>query len=150
MLTLPRHGRVIDHQHGIIAAGGSELAANALAKPLGARATAVTVTDIFPTGPYSSIPMPSMIERYEAAAAESASKVLSSVSDAARKLGVACDTVHVRDQTPAEGIIAVATEKGCDLIIVASHGRREISRIQLRSQAHKVVTLSPVSVLVCR
>ena len=108
------------------------------------------VTDIFPTGPYSPIPMPSMIERYETAAADNASKVLSSVSGAASKLGVACDTIHVKDQTPAEGIIAAATEKGCDLIVMASHGRRGLSRTLLGSQAQKVVTLSPIPVLICR
>lgn len=144
------------YRHLLIATDGSELAGKAvahglaLAKALEARATAVAVTDIFPTGPYSPIPMPSMIERYEAAAAESAREVLSSVSEAASKLGVACDTVHIKDQRPAEGMIAVATEKGCGLIVIASHGRRGISRMLLGSQAQKLVTLSPVSVLVCR
>jgi nucleotide-binding universal stress UspA family protein len=144
------------YRHLLIATDGSELAEKAvahalgLAKALDARATAVTVTDMFPTGPYSSIPLPSMIERYETAAAESAAKILTSASEAARKLGVACDTLHVKDQTPAEGIIAAAIEKGCDLIVMASHARRGVSRMLLGSQAQKVATLSPVSVLVCR
>jgi nucleotide-binding universal stress UspA family protein len=76
-------------KHILIATDGSELAekavahALALAKAVEARVTAVTVTDIYPTGAYSPIPMPSMIERYEAAAAENASKILASVSVAA-------------------------------------------------------------------
>jgi nucleotide-binding universal stress UspA family protein len=144
------------YRHLLIATDGSELAAKAvahalaLAKALGARATAVTVTDMFPTGPYSPIPMPSVIERYETVATESAAKILSSVSEVAGKFGVACDTLHVKDQTPAEGVVAAAIEKGCDLIVMASHGRRGVSRILLGSQAQKVVTLSPVPVLIWR
>jgi nucleotide-binding universal stress UspA family protein len=144
------------HKHILIATDGSELAGKAvadglaLAKALGARATAVTVTDIFPTGPYSPIPFPATIERYEAAAAEGASRILTLVAEAAAQLGVSCRTVHVKDQTPAEGIIATAAAEGCDLVVVASHGRRGVSRLLLGSQAQKVVALSPVSVLVCR
>jgi nucleotide-binding universal stress UspA family protein len=112
--------------------------------------TAVTVTDIFPTGPYSPIPFPATIERYEAAAAEGAAKILASVAEAAAQLRVGCRTVHVRDQTPAEGIIATITAEGCDLVVMASHGRRGLSRLILGSQTQKVVALSPVTVLVCR
>ena len=144
------------YKHILIASDGSELAgkavadALALAKALDAKVTAVTVTDIFPTGPYSSIPLPSMIDRYEAAAVEAASKILSLVSEAASKLAVACETMHIKDQTPAEGIIAAASEKACDLIVMASHGRRGVTRLLLGSQAQKVVALSNVAVLVCR
>ena len=133
------------YKHILIASDGSELAgkavadALALAKALDAKVTAVTVTDIFPTGPYSSIPLPSMIDRYEAAAVEAASK-----------LAVACETMHIKDQTPSEGIIAAAREKACDLIVMASHGRRGVTRLLLGSQAQKVVALSNVAVLVCR
>jgi nucleotide-binding universal stress UspA family protein len=143
-------------KHILIATDGSELAGKAaadglaLAKAFGARVTAVTVTDIFPTGPYSPIPFPATIERYEAAAAEGAAKILASVAEAAARQGVGCRTVHVRDQTPAEGIIATTAAEGCDLVVMASHGRRGVSRLLLGSQAQKVVALSPVSVLVCR
>jgi hypothetical protein len=51
---------------------------------------------------------------------------------------------------PAEGIIETAKAKGCDLIVMASHGRRGISKVLLGGQATQVVTLSPVPVLVCR
>jgi nucleotide-binding universal stress UspA family protein len=50
----------------------------------------------------------------------------------------------------AEGILATAREKGCDLIVMASHGRRGVARLLLRSQAQKVVTLSPMRVLIYR
>jgi hypothetical protein len=60
------------------------------------------------------IPMPSMVERYEAAAADNANNILSPVQNAAQKVDVACDILHIKDQTPAEGIIAAATAKGFD------------------------------------
>jgi nucleotide-binding universal stress UspA family protein len=144
------------YKHILIATDGSEAADKAvghglaLAKALGAIATAVTVTDIYPTGPYSPIPFPATIERYEAAAAESAAKILASVAEDAERLGVSCRTVHVKDQAPAEGIIATSAAEGCDLVVMGTHGRRGISRLLLGSQARKVVTLSPVPVLVCR
>jgi nucleotide-binding universal stress UspA family protein len=144
------------YKHILIATDGSELAQKAvtrglaLAKALGANVTAITVTDMFPTGPYGSIPTPSMIELYENAEAESAANILSSVSAEATKLGVACATVHVKDQSPVEGILATVREKGCDLIVMASHGRRGVVQLLLGSQAQKVVTLSPVPVLIGR
>ena len=144
------------YKHILIATDGSELAAKAvtqaleLTKALNAKATCITVTSIFPSGPYSSIPTPSMIDRYDEAAEKSADKILSSVTEAAKKMGVACETKHVKDQTPAEGIIEAAQRYGCDLIVMASHGRRGVVRMLLGSQANKVLTLSPVAVLVCR
>src|SRR5689334_3327723 len=143
-------------KHVLIATDGSELAQKALAhglalaKALDAKVTAVTVTGIYPTGPYAPIPMPSMIEHYDAAAALSAANILASVNDAATKLGVACVTVHVKDQAPAEGILAAANESGCDVIVMASHGRSGMKRLLLGSVAQKVVTLSTLPVLICR
>jgi nucleotide-binding universal stress UspA family protein len=144
------------YKHILIATDGSELAGKAvedglaLAKAPGASATAITVTDIFPTGPYSPIPFPTTIDRYEAAAAKGAARILASVAEAAAQLGVSCRTVHVKDQAPAEGIVATIAAEGCDLVAMASHGRRGVSRLLLGCQAQEVIALSPVSVLVCR
>jgi nucleotide-binding universal stress UspA family protein len=57
--------------------------------------------------------------------------------------------VHVKE-FPAEGILATAKTKDCDLIVMASHGRRGVARLLLGSQAVEVLTLSPIPVLVCR
>ena len=51
---------------------------------------------------------------------------------------------------PAEGIIETAKARGCDLIVMASHGRRGLARVLLGSQATRVLTLSTVPVLICR
>ena len=51
---------------------------------------------------------------------------------------------------PAEGIIETAKARGCDLIVMASHGRRGLARVLLGSQATRVLTMSTVPVLICR
>jgi nucleotide-binding universal stress UspA family protein len=142
------------YKHMLIATDGSELAQKAvdaglaLAKELKARVTAVTATD--PWSAMASEPaLVFPIEEYERAAAENAARILAGVAAAARDAGIACETVHVSD-FPAEGIIETAKAKGCDLIVMASHGRRGLSRLLLGSQAMRVLTLSTVPVLVCR
>jgi nucleotide-binding universal stress UspA family protein len=147
------------YRHILIATDGSELAQKAeqtgftLAKAVGAQATAVTVTE--PWDPMSMAElaeqhMPNPVADYDEAVAAAANRVLWRVTETAKQIGVACTTVHVKDRHPAEGIIEAATERGCDLIVMASHGRRGISKLLFGSQATKVVTLSPVAVLVCR
>ena len=68
----------------------------------------------------------------------------------ASALGVECSRQHVKDQFPAEGIVETAEKLGCDLIVMASHGRRGLMRFLLGSQATKVLTHSTIPVLVCR
>lgn len=70
------------------------------------------------------------------------------VSSAAKDAGVECEAVHVND-FPAEGIVEMAKARGCDLIVMASHGRRGLSKLLLGNQTTRVVTLSPVPMLVC-
>jgi nucleotide-binding universal stress UspA family protein len=89
-------------------------------------------------------------EEYEKMAAENAARTLSAVAEIAKNMGLACATLHMKDLFPAEGIIGAAKDKGCDLIVMASHGRRGLAKLLLGSQATKVLTLSTVPVLVCR
>lgn len=56
----------------------------------------------------------------------------------------------MKDRHPADGILETAKAEGCDLIVMASHGRCGFSKLLLGSQANKVVTLSSLPVLVCR
>jgi nucleotide-binding universal stress UspA family protein len=136
------------YEHILIATDGSELAGKAvaqglaLAKALKAEVTAVTVTE-----PWDAL---SSFDDYESRMAKYAEDTLSAVSRAAREEEVPCATLHVKDRRPAEGIVEAARTQGCDLIVVASHGRRGLARLLLGSQAYEVVTTSPVPVLVCR
>jgi nucleotide-binding universal stress UspA family protein len=147
------------YKHILIATDGSEIARKAetaglaLAKTLGAKATAVTVTEA-----WEALSMAAQAERarsnpitkYEESVQAVANRVLSGVDEVAKAAGVSCQTVHVKDRHPADGIIEAARERGCDLIVMASHGRRGLSRMLLGSQAMKVVARSTVPVLIYR
>ena len=147
------------YKHILIATDGSELSKTAettglkLAQALGAQVTAVTVTQ-----PWEALSMAALAERgmpnpiadYDERVVAAAQRILWRVSEEAKNVAMTCTVLHVKDRYPAEGIVETAREKSCDLIVLASHGRRGISRMLLGSQATKVVTLSSVPVLVCR
>jgi nucleotide-binding universal stress UspA family protein len=120
------------------------------AKEIGARVTALHVTPPF----YPSEMTPSVytahVQEHDAKAKESAQRALGAVTEAARAAGVACTTVHRVSQGPYEAIIALAAEAGCDLIFMASHGRRGVAALLLGSETNKVLTHSKVPVLVTR
>jgi nucleotide-binding universal stress UspA family protein len=143
-------------KHLLIATDGSDLSQKAveqglaLAKALGAKVTAVTVTEPFGVSVPVEVSIVFSEEDYQKAMTSSAEKILQDVSTAASGKGVHCETVHVKDQFPAEGIIDIAKARGCDLILMASHGRRGLSRLVLGSQANRVVTQSTVPVPICR
>lgn len=143
-------------KHILIATDGSDLARKgvdqglALAKQLGAKATAVTVTEPIAAMMMGEAAIALPLDDYDKAAAASAAKILAGVSAAAAKAGIACGTLHVKDQYPAEGIVEAAKSQACDLIVMTSHGRRGLSKLLLGSQATRVLTLSEGPVLVCR
>jgi nucleotide-binding universal stress UspA family protein len=147
------------YKHLLIAVDGSVLADKALsaglklAKALAAKVTVVTVTE-----QWDPLVMAAMAERgipnpvadFDERAAEMAAVILAKARAVADQAGVAVETLHVKDRHPSEGIIEAAKQKACDLIVMASHGRRGISRALLGSQANQVVTHSPVPVLIYR
>jgi nucleotide-binding universal stress UspA family protein len=140
----------------LIATDGSELAHKAvvqgfaIAKGLGSKVTVVTVTEPWTAVVPGEMGMAFPIDEYEKGAAENANNILALVKREAETAGVTCEIVHVADQFPADGIITTAKDKGCDLIVMASHGRRGLSRLLLGSQANQVVVHSTVPVLVVR
>ena len=82
--------------------------------------------------------------------AESAGKILAAAAAVATKAGVASDGVHVADKRPAEGVCAVAASSGCDLLVIATHGRRGLLQLWLGSQAMEIIAMSPAPVFVVR
>jgi nucleotide-binding universal stress UspA family protein len=147
------------YKHILIATDGSELATKALdhglalAKRDNARVTVVTVTE-----PWSALEVahearlrrPDPIGHFEELAAAAANRILDDAAQRGNAHGVACERVHVKDQHPAEGIVATAKDTGCDLIVMASHGRRGVSRLLLGSQAYEVLTHCTVPALIVR
>ena len=147
------------HKHILIATDGSEPANQAvayglaLAKEHKAVVTVVTVTEpwsAFNLALDSEIGNPNPLSQYETQAAAAAKKVLDTAAQIATSQDVTCNLVHVPDQHPAEGIVTTAKEKGCDLIVMASHGRRGVDRVLLGSRACEVLTYSKVPVLIVR
>ena len=63
---------------------------------------------------------------------------------------VALDTVLVEGDDVHKNILAVARKKKCDLICMASHGRRGVAGVVLGSETHKVLTHSTIPILVLR
>jgi nucleotide-binding universal stress UspA family protein len=121
----------------------------ALAKLVGARVTGVTVT--VPFGSFVAPTIPAdMVERLRDSRRMAVKEVLASVEATAKASGVPCETVEVEDDHPYRGIISTAKTKGCDLIVMASHGRRGMTGLLIGSETQKVVTHTTIPVLVCR
>jgi nucleotide-binding universal stress UspA family protein len=89
-------------------------------------------------------------ETYKKDCEERAAKYLGAIKTAASAAGVPCEVMHVNAEHPYEGIIDTAKTVGCDLIFMASHGRRGASALILGSETVKVLTHSKTPVLVFR
>ncbi len=76
--------------------------------------------------------------------------ILAEAAQAASEAGVGCETLSTEFDAPHEGIIAAAKSKACDLIFMASHGRRGASALLLGSETQKVLTHCKIPVLVYR
>ena len=87
---------------------------------------------------------------YQKHARAYAETVLGTVSDAAKSAGVVCETLHVEHEQIYQAIIEAAEARRCDLIVMASHGRRGVSAVVLGSETVKVLTHSKIPVLVYR
>jgi Universal stress protein UspA and related nucleotide-binding proteins len=143
----------------LIATDGSELAQKgldhglALAKRLDADVTIVTVTEpsLPPASPTTAAWAPGFdLTELDNAKTRSAQEILENATKQAQAAGVRASTVHVPNRYPAEGIMEAAKERGSNLIVVASHGRRGLGRLLLGSQTLEVLTHSSIPVLVIR
>jgi nucleotide-binding universal stress UspA family protein len=86
----------------------------------------------------------------EAAVQAEVNKNLLAIEKAAKEAGVPCETAHGISDQPYEAIIEAAQKKECDLIIMASHGRRGVGALLIGSETQKVLTHSRIPVLVFR
>ena len=125
----------------------------ALAKALNAKATVITVTEALPVD-YGGgvaggwVPTPEEFARFDAAAKEGAGKVLAEARAMAGQIGISAEFLHVPNAYPATAIIDTAKARGCDLIVMASHGRRGLRKLLLGSQTSQVLADGSVPVLV--
>ena len=144
------------YKHILFATDGSDLAGKAvvqglsLAKALAAQVTIFTVTEPWATKVMGEAAIAFPFNEYEKAMAANAAEILSKASAMATQDGVACSTLHVTERHPAHGILETANTRACDLVVMASHGRRGLAQLLLGSQARNVVAHSSIPVLICR
>lgn len=148
------------YTHILIPTDGSDFAQKgvehglALAKALGSKVTIITASEVLVTpkmmGDFGSVTVTSELDRLKSVFKAQGDEVLLKARSGAEKLGLPVDTIYVSDIKPADAIIETAREQGCDLIVMASHGRRGIQRLILGSQTAEVVATSSIPVLVVR
>jgi nucleotide-binding universal stress UspA family protein len=145
-------------KHFLVPTDGSQLSqqsakqAIALAKEVGARITFFFAKPDYPVAFYGEGALidPTTPERFAEIADRQASDVLKLVEDLAIKDGIEYRSVSEVSDMPYDAIIRVAEESGCDLIFMASHGRRGLTGLLLGSETQKVLTHSRIPVLVYR
>lgn len=122
----------------------------ALAKLTGAKVVGLTVLhQLRIMAPKAMIPA-NILGMIKEETAKMAKEKLAAVEAAAKAAGVPCETLSQNDDHPWEAIVRTAKAKGCDLIVMASHGRRGVSGFVLGSETQKVLTHSTIPVLVVR
>ncbi len=143
-------------KHLLLPTDGSALSEDAVrrgmhfARELGAKVTGFYAMPEFRVMGYTSAMLKDTEAIFAAQTLARAEAVLGYVQSAAQKEGVACDTVMTTSDRPYEAIIKVAEDRGCDLILMASHGHRGIEGFLLGSETQKVLTHSRIPVLVHR
>jgi nucleotide-binding universal stress UspA family protein len=121
----------------------------ALAKALDAKLSTITVKEPFPYSAISEMqPIPPQ-EFYDAQERIAVSRVKEVVA-AADKAGLDCQAFTVEAQHPWEAIVEHAKTQGCDLIVMASHGRRGVTAVLLGSETTRVLVHCDVPVLVVK
>lgn len=143
-------------QHILVATDGSLLSEAAVdsamnfARDAGATVTAVTVTEPFHVMTVDSKQLADTKEAYDRLVNAEAARYVESAERKAKALGVQCRVVQVESEQPYKAIIETAKQSGCDLIAMASHGRRGVSALVLGSVTNKVLMHSSIPVLVYR
>lgn len=124
----------------------------ALAKALNAKVTVITVTERLPvdigSGHAGWIPPREMFDNFDAACKERVGEILREVRAIAERIGISVELLHVPNAHPATAILEAAKSRGCDLIVMASHGRRGLRKLFLGSQTSEVLVDASVPVLV--
>lgn len=144
------------YKHIFVPTDGSEMSnraieyAAALAKGVNAKLTVFTVTTPY----YGFAVEPDLVtigaEEYKKDVEKLAAHSLDVAKDIAAAAQVPCELIHVEHPQPYQAIIDAAKARGCDLIVMASHGRRGLAAIVLGSETVKVLTHSTIPVLVVR
>ena len=145
-------------KHILVPTDGSELSqdtvrrAVSFAREAGARITAFYAKPEFPVTYYGEGVLidTTSPDRFAELAESQAQEILGFVEGLCKDASVECSKLSLTSDIPYEAIIDAATQSGCDLIFMASHGRRGLTSLLLGSETHKVLTHSTIPVLVYR
>lgn len=144
------------YKHILLPTDGSQITQNAvtegiaLAKAIGARVTGIHVTAPFHVLALSRLMMADTESEYNADAETISANALSVIEKLARENQLVFKGVHARGERPWEEIIKTAVAEGCDLIMMASHGRTGVAGVLIGSETQKVLTHTRIPVLVTR
>ena len=123
-----------------------------LAASVGAEVVALNVVPRYPTSYFDGALSiaPSEVARVEKQWAESGQAMADAVESVAARAGVKAKAITMRSDLVAEAILAAARKHKCDLVVMASHGRRGLKRLLLGSETQHVLTHGNIPVLVLR
>jgi nucleotide-binding universal stress UspA family protein len=121
-----------------------------LAKHINARVTGLHVFPVFQVFTYQPEMLKDTREQFDEDNRVHSVQFLADIERAAQNAGVACNTVSVKSEHAYEAIIKTAEDQGCDLIAMASHGRRGVKGFLLGSETQKVLVHTQTPVLVFR
>jgi nucleotide-binding universal stress UspA family protein len=142
-------------KHILLPTDGSELSEAGIrkgiqfAKSIGARVTGFYAMPEFHIFTYRTEMLEDTREQFAKDCRVHADKYLAVIENGAKEAGVPCDTVRAISDHPHEAIVKTAEELGCDLIMMASHGRRGVRGLLLGSETYHVLTHTKLPVLVC-
>lgn len=145
-------------KHILIPTDGTELSEKAiragveLAGQIGARVTGFYAAEEYPVPPFGEYVPPDLLSPDEFRANEEAraKRILTVVESLSKERGVTCDSQFIVSYSPWQAIVKVAEARGCDLIFMASHGRRGLASMLLGSETNRVLTHTKIPVLVYR
>ena len=140
--------------HILIPTDGSELSEAAvqngiqLARSLNAKVTGLHVVLPFHVFTTRTEMLEDTKGQYERESKIQAEQFLNFIKKTAQKAEVRCETEYATSDHPYETIIKTAENRGCDLIVMASHGRRGVQGVLIGSETQKVLTHTKTPVLV--
>ena len=146
------------YQRILIATDGSELSEKAvesgleLARLTGASVVALKVVPRYPRSYFEggAAVDPAEVKRVEAQWGDAALGLVNGIKQRGKAAGVTVKSAVVKSDLIAEAVLAAARKHECDLIVMASHGRKGLKRLLLGSETQHVLTHSHIPVLVLR
>jgi nucleotide-binding universal stress UspA family protein len=146
------------YKHILVPTDGSKLSGRAIEHAMTiARSMGAWVTGLFVAPAPGPLLFKGLVpvrhlqpDQHAALNAKAAERYLGEIEAAAQRAGVRYEGLTVEDEFPADTIVRVAAKRKCDLIVMASHGRRGMAGVLLGSETQKVLVQAKVPVLVCR